>query len=146
MIMSFQLLNISINTLKMSLFCSWFQHCFIQKILVPFAQNRGIEFLGSAILCRTDTSYQITQKGFKALAQYWENLDAVRQLGQSWSSCTFSCINLFSRRENFSKGTCKPSGRLFYLARHRLSELYLCRLNPDKVHINLNIPANHINK
>lgn len=30
-----------------------------------------------------NTSYQLTQKGFKALAQYWENLDAVRQLGQS---------------------------------------------------------------
>jgi len=30
-----------------------------------------------------NTSYQLTQKGSKALAQYWENLDAVRQLGQS---------------------------------------------------------------
>ncbi len=30
-----------------------------------------------------NTSYQLTQKGTKALAQYWENLDAVRQLGQS---------------------------------------------------------------
>ena len=30
-----------------------------------------------------NTSYQITQKGSKALAQYWENLDAVRRLGQS---------------------------------------------------------------
>lgn len=29
-----------------------------------------------------NTSYQLTQKGSKALAQYWENLDAVRQLGQ----------------------------------------------------------------
>ncbi len=30
-----------------------------------------------------NTSYQLTQKGSKALAQYWENLDAVRQLDQS---------------------------------------------------------------
>ena len=30
-----------------------------------------------------NTSYQITQKGDKALAQYWKNLDAVRRLGQS---------------------------------------------------------------
>ncbi len=30
-----------------------------------------------------NTSYQLTQKGSEALAQYWENLDAVRQLGQS---------------------------------------------------------------
>ena len=26
-----------------------------------------------------NTSYQLTQKGSKALAQYWENLDAVRR-------------------------------------------------------------------
>ena len=30
-----------------------------------------------------NTSYQITQKGSKALAQYWENIESVRQLGQS---------------------------------------------------------------
>ena len=30
-----------------------------------------------------NTSYQLTQEGTKALAQYWENLDAVRRLGQS---------------------------------------------------------------
>ena len=30
-----------------------------------------------------NTSYKITQKGTKALAQYWEDLDAVRKLGQS---------------------------------------------------------------
>ena len=30
-----------------------------------------------------NTSYQLTPKGSKALAQYWENLDAVRRLGQS---------------------------------------------------------------
>ena len=30
-----------------------------------------------------NTSYQLTQKGCEALAQYWENLDAVRQSGQS---------------------------------------------------------------
>lgn len=29
-----------------------------------------------------NTSYQLTQKGSEALAQYWEKLDAVRQLGQ----------------------------------------------------------------
>ncbi len=29
-----------------------------------------------------NTSYQLTQKGSKALTQYWENLDAVRQSGQ----------------------------------------------------------------
>lgn len=29
-----------------------------------------------------NTSYHITQKGSKALAQYWENLDAVRRSGQ----------------------------------------------------------------
>ncbi len=30
-----------------------------------------------------NTSYQLTQEGSKALAKYWENLDAVRRLGQS---------------------------------------------------------------
>ncbi len=30
-----------------------------------------------------NTGYQLTQKGSKALAQYWENLDAIRQSGQS---------------------------------------------------------------
>ncbi len=30
-----------------------------------------------------NTSYQLTQKGSKALTQYWENLDTVRQLGRS---------------------------------------------------------------
>jgi DNA-binding MarR family transcriptional regulator len=30
-----------------------------------------------------NTSYQLTHKGSKALAQYWENLDAVRRLGRS---------------------------------------------------------------
>ena len=29
-----------------------------------------------------NTSYQITQKGSKALAQYWEDLDAIRLSGQ----------------------------------------------------------------
>ena len=29
-----------------------------------------------------NTSYQLTQKGSKALTQYWENVDAVRQLGK----------------------------------------------------------------
>ena len=30
-----------------------------------------------------NTSYQLTKEGSKALALYWENLDTVRQLGQS---------------------------------------------------------------
>ena len=30
-----------------------------------------------------NTSYQLTQKGSKALSQYWENLDTIRQLDQS---------------------------------------------------------------
>lgn len=30
-----------------------------------------------------NTTYQVTQKGSKALAQYWKNLDAVRRLSQS---------------------------------------------------------------
>ena len=30
-----------------------------------------------------NTSYQLTQEGSKALSQYWENLDTVRQLGRS---------------------------------------------------------------
>ncbi len=29
-----------------------------------------------------NTSYQLTQKGSKALAQYWENLDAIRRSAQ----------------------------------------------------------------
>ena len=29
-----------------------------------------------------NTSYQLTQKGSKALDQYWENLDAIRRSGQ----------------------------------------------------------------
>jgi len=29
-----------------------------------------------------NTSYQLTPEGSKALAQYWENLDAIRQFGQ----------------------------------------------------------------
>jgi len=30
-----------------------------------------------------NTSYQLTQKGSKALAQYWENLDYIRRFGQA---------------------------------------------------------------
>ena len=30
-----------------------------------------------------NTSYKITPKGSEALAQYWQDIDAVRQLGQS---------------------------------------------------------------
>jgi DNA-binding MarR family transcriptional regulator len=29
-----------------------------------------------------NTTYQLTQKGSKALAQHWENLDAIRRSGQ----------------------------------------------------------------
>ena len=29
-----------------------------------------------------NTGYQLTRKGSKALARYWENLDAVRRLGR----------------------------------------------------------------
>lgn len=29
-----------------------------------------------------NTSYQLTQKGSKALTQYWQNIDEVRQLGK----------------------------------------------------------------
>ena len=29
-----------------------------------------------------NTSYQLTQKGSKALARYWENLDVIRRSGQ----------------------------------------------------------------
>ncbi len=53
--------------------------------------NRHIEKLESAGYLKVkrsfkgkvrNTSYQLTQKGSKTLDQYWENLDAVRQLGQ----------------------------------------------------------------
>ena len=30
-----------------------------------------------------NTSYQLTQKGSKALGRYWKNLDTVRRLGQT---------------------------------------------------------------
>ncbi len=54
--------------------------------------NRHIEKLESAGYLKVkrsfkgkvrNTSSQLTQEGSKALAQYWENLDAVRRLGQS---------------------------------------------------------------
>jgi len=54
--------------------------------------NRHIEKLESAGYLEVkrsfkgkvrNTSYKITQQGSKALAQYWENLDAIRQSGQS---------------------------------------------------------------
>ena len=53
--------------------------------------NRHIEKLESAGNIKVkrsfigkvrNTSYQITQKGSKALAQYWENIDAIRQSSQ----------------------------------------------------------------
>ena len=53
--------------------------------------NRHIEKLESAGYLEVkrsfkgkvrNTSYQITQGGSKALAQYWENLDAIRQSGR----------------------------------------------------------------
>ncbi|MHC4617713.1 MAG: transcriptional regulator [Planctomycetota bacterium] len=54
--------------------------------------SRHVEKLESAAYLRIkksfngkipNTSYQLTRKGSRALAQYWENLDAVRRLGQS---------------------------------------------------------------
>jgi len=54
--------------------------------------NRHIEKLESAGYLKVkrsfkgkvrNTSYQITQKGSTALAQYWENLDLIRQSVQS---------------------------------------------------------------
>jgi len=53
--------------------------------------NRHIDKLESARYLKVkrsfkgkvrNTSYQLTQEGSKALAQYWENLDAVRRSGQ----------------------------------------------------------------
>ena len=53
--------------------------------------NRHIEKLESACYLKVkrsfkgkvrNTSYQLTQEGSKALAQYWENLDTIRQSGQ----------------------------------------------------------------
>jgi DNA-binding MarR family transcriptional regulator len=53
--------------------------------------NRHIEKLESAGYLKVkrsfkgkvrNTSYQITQKGSKALTRYWENLDTIRQSGQ----------------------------------------------------------------
>jgi len=53
--------------------------------------NRHIEKLESAGYLNVkrsfkgkvrNTSYQITQEGSKALTQYWENIDAIRQSGQ----------------------------------------------------------------
>jgi DNA-binding MarR family transcriptional regulator len=53
--------------------------------------NRHIEKLDSAGYLKVkrsfkgkvrNTSYQLTGEGSKALAQYWENLDAIRQTGQ----------------------------------------------------------------
>ena len=53
--------------------------------------NRHIEKLESAGYLEVkrsfkgkvrNTSYQITQEGSKALTQYWENIDAIRQSGQ----------------------------------------------------------------
>jgi DNA-binding MarR family transcriptional regulator len=53
--------------------------------------NRHIEKLESAGYLKVkrsfkgkvrNTSYQITQKGSEALAQYWENIDTIRQSSQ----------------------------------------------------------------
>ena len=53
--------------------------------------NRHIEKLESAGYLKVkrsfrgkfrNTSYKLTQEGGKALAQYWENIDAIRQSGQ----------------------------------------------------------------
>ena len=54
--------------------------------------NRHIEKLESAGYLKVErsfkgkvrnTSYQITREGSKALAQYWEDIDAIRQSSQS---------------------------------------------------------------
>ena len=54
--------------------------------------NRHIEKLESAGYLKVkrsfkgkvrNTSYRLTQKGSKALAQYWKNLDAIRQSSQT---------------------------------------------------------------
>ncbi|MHC4062245.1 MAG: transcriptional regulator [Planctomycetota bacterium] len=54
--------------------------------------SRHVEKLESAAYLKVNksfngkipnTSYQLTRKGSRALAQYWENLDAVRRLGGS---------------------------------------------------------------
>ncbi len=53
--------------------------------------NRHLEKLESAGYLKVkrsfkgkvrNTSYQLTQKGSKALARYWENLDVIRRSGQ----------------------------------------------------------------
>jgi DNA-binding MarR family transcriptional regulator len=53
--------------------------------------NRHIEKLESAGYLKVkrsfkgkvrNTSYQLTQKGSKGLAQYWKDIDAIRQSGQ----------------------------------------------------------------
>ena len=53
--------------------------------------NRHIEKLESAGYLKVkrsfkgkvrNTSYQLTEEGSKALAQYWENIDTIRQSGQ----------------------------------------------------------------
>jgi DNA-binding MarR family transcriptional regulator len=53
--------------------------------------NRHIEKLESASYLKVErsfkgkirnTSYQLTQEGSKALAQYWEDIDAIRQSSQ----------------------------------------------------------------
>jgi DNA-binding MarR family transcriptional regulator len=54
--------------------------------------NRHIEKLESAGYLKVkrsfkgkirNTSYKLTREGSKALARYWENLDAIRQSGQT---------------------------------------------------------------
>lgn len=54
--------------------------------------------------------------------------------------------DLFSGWENLCKDTYKPLDRPAYLGGYRLTQLRLCRLNSNKVHINVDIPADHINK
>jgi len=55
--------------------------------------NRHIEKLESARYIKVkrsfkgkvrNTSYQLTQEGSKALAQYWKNIDALRRSGQPY--------------------------------------------------------------
>jgi len=59
---------------------------------------------------------------------------------------SFFNLNLFSWRENLGKAVYEPLDGLAYLGRYGLAQLCLCGLDPNKVYINLNILAYHINK
>ena len=83
--------------LRIMMILAGVEHADFNFLLTTLSLTRGnlsrhIEKLESAVYIKVkksfkgkipNTSYQLTQKGSKALAQYWENLDAVRRLGQS---------------------------------------------------------------